>query len=143
MPYSTSPKTGSGTTLSYEDQALPGTYIELVEVTGSGPLGETTDFVDATPLRNATPRQIDGDVQVTSGEWVFFDVPGDTDMAAFLALAQSRSTIKMRQIRSTGRQIDFTATLGGRLFMEQSRGEPDKVKVPYTITTAITEQAAP
>lgn len=132
MAYSSVPKIGEGSQLLYEDPLNPGTYIELDEATGNGAVGTPTEFVDASPLRAVAPRQIPGEAQVQSGEFVFYDVPTNVGLAGFLALAVVKDTVKMRQVRQTGRQIDFTVRLGGRKFNEQARGEPDKVTVPYT-----------
>lgn len=132
MAYTTAPTIGKGSQLLYEDPATPGSYLQLVEATGNGPIGTIAEFVDATPLHSDSPRQIAGEPQVQSGEFVFFDVPSNVNLAGFLALAVSHSEVKMRQIRSTGRQIDFTVRLGGRKFNEQARNEADKVTVPYT-----------
>jgi len=139
MAYSAIPKIGEGSTLSYEDPLTPGTYIELDEITGNGGVGTVGEFVDATPLRAAAPRQINGAQQAVTGEFICFDVPANAALAGFLVLATGHETVKMRQVRSTGRQIDFTITLSGREFMEQQRGEPDKVKFPYTQIGSITE----
>lgn len=132
MAYATTPKIGEGSTLLYEDPLNAGTYLELTESTVNGEIGTIGEFVDATPLRAPVPRQIAGAQQPVTGEMIFFDVPSDANLAGFLALAVAHSTVKMRQVRATGRQIDFTVNLSGRKFMEQARGEPDKVKVNYT-----------
>lgn len=139
MAYATVPKIGEGSQLLYEDPITPGSYLELDEATGNGPVGTMGDFVDATPLRAASPRQIPGAQQPKTGEFIFFDVPSNANLAGFISLAATHSTVKMRQTRSTGRQIDFTVTLSGREFMEQQRGEPDKVKVAYTQVNVETE----
>jgi len=132
MPYSDTPEIGEGSQLLYEDPLNPGTYLELDENTGNGAVGTVGEFVDATPLRNSAPRKIPGTQQAKEGEFICFDVPANVNLAGFLALALSHATVKMRQIRQTGRQIDFEVNLSGREFMDQARGEPDKVKIPYT-----------
>lgn len=132
MPYSTVPKIGEGSQLAFEDSGNPGTYLELDEATGNGPVGTVASFVDATPLRAPAPRQIPGVQEPVTGEFIFYDVPSNANLATFLAHAESYDTINMRQTRSTGRQIDFQVTLSGREFMAQERGEPDKIRVPYT-----------
>lgn len=139
MAYSTTPKIGEGSQLLYEDPVTPGSYLELDEATGNGAVGTPAEFVDATPLRAQSPRQIPGEATTQSGEFVFFDVPSNTNLAGFLSLAASKDVVKMRQVRSTGRQIDFTVRLGGRKFNEQARGEVDKVTVPYTQIEVETE----
>jgi len=143
MTYSAVPKIGEGSTTLYEDPLTPGSFLELDEITGNGAVGTIGEFVDATPLRATSPRQITGAQQAKTSELIFFDVPANTNLAGFLALALSHSSVKMRQVRSSGRQIDFLVTLSGREFMEQVRGEPDKVKVPYTQIEAIDESEAP
>lgn len=132
MAYSTVPMIGEGSQLLYEDPLNPGSYLELDEATGNGAIGTPAEFVDASPLRAPSPRQIPGESQVQNGEFVFFDVPSNANLAGFLALAVAHDTVNMRQIRATGRQIDFQVRLGGRKFNEQARNEADKVTVPYT-----------
>jgi len=132
MPYSTTPSIGEGSQLLYEDPVTPGTFLELTENTGNGAVGTPGEFVDATPLRAPAPRQIPGAQQVQSGEFVFFDVPSNTNLSGFLALSKAKATVMMRQVRNSGRQLDFEVTLQKRIFMEQTREGVDQVKVPYT-----------
>jgi len=132
MAYKSTPTIGEGSQLLYEDPLTPGTYLELDENTGNGAVGTPGEFVDATPLRAAAPRQVAGAQQVQTGEYVFFDVPDNANLAGFLVLSKAKATVKMRQVRTSGRQIDFTVTLNNRIFMEQTREGVDQVKVPYT-----------
>lgn len=132
MAYATLPKIGVGSTLYYEDQVTPGTYIECPWMKDFGELGDEASFTDATPLRSAAEVKISGEPSAQEREFKFIDVPGDGAHEDFIDLALAEATVNMRVELPNGRQFNFPAALAKPKWSTPTRGEAIEVTVPYS-----------
>lgn len=104
---------GAGTTLSFEDPASPGTYLELEEARTIGATGTQGEFVETTPLKATTRTYIPGLKTPPDKEITGNDVPGDANQEKFLKLASDNATVNMKVEYANGRTGTFTMALSG------------------------------
>ena len=104
---------GAGTTLSFEDPAKTGTYIELEEARTIGATGVQGEFVETTPIKATTRTYIPGLKTPPDKEITGNDVPGDASQEQFLKLASDNATVNMKVEYANGRTGTFTLALSG------------------------------
>ncbi len=104
---------GAGTTLSFEDPATPGEYLELDEARTIGATGTQGEFVETTPIKATTRTYIPGLKTPPDKEITGNDVPGDANQEKFLKLAADNATVNMKVEYSNGRVGTFTMGLSG------------------------------
>jgi hypothetical protein len=141
MPLSTVPKIGDGSTLAYEDQASPGTFIECPWMIDMGEIGDDASTADATPLRSVDEVKIPGSPTSEDREYKFIDVPGDAAHEDFIDLAEAQTTVNMQTTLSNGRVFDYPAILSKPKWSTPTRGERIEVTVPYSKSGPMTKSA--
>ena len=114
---------GAGTTLSFEDPATPGDYLELEEARTIGATGTQGEFVETTPLKATTRTYIPGLKTPPDKEITGNDVPGDADQETFLKLASDNATVNMKVEYANGRTGTFTLALSGWQINDAQGGE--------------------
>ena len=141
MPLSDVPIIGDGTTLAYEDQSTPDTYIECPWMVDMGDVGDESSTADATPLRSADEVKIPGAPVSEDREYKFIDVPGDVAHEDFIDLAEAETTVNMRATFSNGRVFTYPAVLSKPKWSTPQRGERIEVMVPYSKSGAMVRTA--
>ena len=114
---------GAGTTLSFEDPANSGEYLELEEARTIGATGTQGEFVETTPIKATTRTYIPGLKTPPDKEITGNDVPGDANQEKFLKLAADNATVNMKVVYSNGRSGTFTLALSGWQINDAQGGE--------------------
>ena len=117
---------GAGTTLSFEDPANTGTFLELREALTIGAIGEQGEFVETTPISNTTRTYIPGLKTPPDKEITGNDVPDDANQEKFLQLASDNSIVTMKVELSNDRVGTFVLALSGWQINDPQGGEAVK-----------------
>ena len=123
MAASTVAMIGAGSTLSFEDPADTGTYVELAEALSIGAIGQQGEFVETTPISATTRTYIAGLKTPPDKEITGNDIPASTEQQQFLSLADTNAAVLMKVVLSNGRTGTFTLILSGWQINDPQGGE--------------------
>lgn len=101
----------------------------LKDATAVGATGKSGSFVDATRLIDTDYKYISDMAEGPDKEFVFLDDASDSDLSAFLAKADSGSTVKVRIEFPNQRFADMTIVLAGWSLQDLEKGKPMQIVV--------------
>lgn len=137
MALSTIPVGGAGSNMQYEDPAVVGTWVDLPNCVTFGEIGSSSDFIDSTAIVETTASFAPGLSQPPEVELMFFDI-SNPGYEAFLAFADSKTTLRINHTMSNGRTAIRTVALGARKLLEATNSEVVKMSVSGQQTGAPT-----